>query len=87
MISSYFSVDLNRDHTLQNQEIHTLLWLIDNEEPSEERVKKVILEMDSNNDGTVQLIEWCKYLGFLEKMTGNFEVDVKLNQLFNIVFY
>jgi len=42
--------------------------------------------MDANNDGTVQLIEWCKYLGFLDKITGDFEIDIKINELFNKVF-
>ena len=87
MICSYFAVNLNRDHTLQIQELHTLIWLLEGQEPSLTRLKESRKLMDSNKDGTVQLIEWIKYLGFIEGPSGIFEIDLKLIKYFNQVFF
>ncbi len=62
-LASFLATDVNQDNQLNTNEVKTLLWLIEGEEPTEKRVGRDIAMIDADDSGTIDKLEWIKYLG------------------------
>ena len=60
--ASFSATDINNDNELDVGELKTLIWLIDEEEPSEIRVQRDLKIMDADGSGTIDRLEWIQYL-------------------------
>jgi len=60
--ASFSATDINNDNELDSGELKTLIWLVDGEEPAEVRVARDLKEMDRDNSGTIDRLEWIEYL-------------------------
>ena len=60
--ASFSATDINNDNELDTGELKTLIWLIDEEEPSESRVQRDLKLMDRDGSGTIDRLEWILYL-------------------------
>ena len=54
---------MNGDNELDTTEVKTLLWLIEGEEPTDTRVEHDVGMIDNDGSGTIDKLEWIKYLG------------------------
>lgn len=63
---SFIATDLNGDHTIEPNELRTLLWLTEGIEPTKERVDSELKAMDVNSDGTISMLEWIEYLASVD---------------------
>ena len=76
-------VDINGDHVLEPCEVKVLLWLIEGNEPTEERVTREMEIMDEDSDGTISLKEWISYVCSIDPVTGNTYFDYELKKKFD----
>ena len=60
--ASFSATDINNDNELDSLELKTLIWLIDEEEPTETRVQRDLAAMDGDGSGTIDRLEWIQYL-------------------------
>ena len=56
------ATDTDRGGTIDSNELRTLLWLTEGEEPTEERIMRELAIIDENDDGVITLTEWVNYL-------------------------
>lgn len=56
--ASFSATDINNDNELDIGELKTLIWLIDEEEPTEIRVQRDLKMMDRDGNGTIDRLEW-----------------------------
>ena len=47
-----------------------LLWIYEDREPSEWKVQQELLEIDSDSSGSLDRVEWLKYLSCADPKTG-----------------
>ena len=59
---AFSATDINNDHTLNNKELRMLLWIYEDDKPSEYRLLDAMKEMDKDQSGAIDRIEWVKYL-------------------------
>ena len=60
--SSFSATDINHDNSLDISELKVLIWLIENEEPDEIRVRKYMKQIDADGNNIIDRIEWIKYI-------------------------
>jgi Ca2+-binding EF-hand superfamily protein len=60
--ASFSATDINDDNELDITELKTLLWLYDKKEPSGLRVQKEMKVIDADGSGTIDRLEFIKYL-------------------------
>ena len=60
--ASFSATDINNDNELDVQELKTLIWLSDGEEPDDRRVQKDLKLIDEDGSGTIDRMEWVSYL-------------------------
>jgi Ca2+-binding EF-hand superfamily protein len=82
-VSSFLATDLNNDKQISYDELKSLLWLTNGEEPSKERLKKELNAIDLNHDDGIELKEWIDYLLVCDNVTGVYYFDRNLKFLFD----
>ena len=60
-LASFIATDVNSTNELETNQVKTLLWLCEKEEPSEKRVEHDVLMIDEDGSGTVDKGEWINY--------------------------
>lgn len=60
--ASFSATDINNDNELDAGELKTLIWLIDENEPSETRVQRDLKLIDADGSGTIDRLEYIQYL-------------------------
>ena len=60
--ASFSATDINNDNELNVEELKTLIWLIDDQEPHSNRVKSDMQLIDEDGGGTIDRMEWIMYL-------------------------
>lgn len=56
--ASFSATDINNDNELDAGELKTLLWLVDESEPSEARVQRDLKMIDADCSGTIDRLEY-----------------------------
>ena len=60
--ASFSATDINNDNQLDIQELKFMIWLVDGHEPDDRRIAKDMEIIDSDRSGTIDRMEWIKYL-------------------------
>ena len=60
--ASFSATDINNDNELDSAELKTLIWLVDNREPTEARVQRDLQLIDADLSGTIDRLEYIQYL-------------------------
>lgn len=56
--ASFSATDINNDNELDAGELKTLIWLVDEVEPSEARVQRDLKLIDADGSGTIDRLEY-----------------------------
>jgi hypothetical protein len=56
--ASFSATDINNDNELDAGELKTLIWLVDNREPTEARVQRDLQLIDADGSGTIDRLEY-----------------------------
>lgn len=79
---SFAASDLNRDNLLVIPELHALLWLYEDKEPTEDRVMFEMNEMGKNGREGLVLNDWLKNLCVQDSL-GRYAIRPSLKKLFD----
>ena len=60
--STFTANDINNDNELDVNEIKMMWWLLDGKKPINSKLEREIQIMDSDQNGTVDRLEWLSYL-------------------------
>jgi len=60
--ASFSATDINNDNQLDAKELKFMIWLVDGYEPDDRRIAKDMELIDTDQNGTIDRIEWIKYL-------------------------
>ena len=60
--SSFSAVDINNDNELDIDELKTLIWVLEDQEPDERRIQQELKLIDEDGGGTVDRLEFISYL-------------------------
>ena len=60
--ASFSATDINGDNQLDVAELKTLIWLLNEEEPTEYRVQRDLKAIDADQNGHIDRFEWIQYL-------------------------
>ena len=74
--------DINNDNSLDAGELKFMIWLVDGYEPDDRRIAKDLKLIDVDGDGTIDRIEWIKFLSMAGEGGGAF-FDFDLKKLFD----
>ena len=79
--ASFTATDINNDNQLDCSELKFMIWLIDEHEPDDRRIQKDLELIDIDGSGTIDRIEWIKFLA----SAGNdgAYIDFNLKKLFD----
>lgn len=77
--ASFSAADLNFDNYLSINELKMLLWIYEDEEPNEWRIKAEMKEIDQDENQTIDRLEWLKHLCVEDQKSGKqiFRSEVK----------
>ena len=77
--ASFSSADLNFDNYLSINELKMLLWIYEDEEPNEWRLKAEMKEIDKDGNQSIDRLEWLKHLCVEDQKSGKqmFRSEVK----------
>ena len=78
--SSFSATDINNDNELDIQELKTLIWLTDGEEPDDRRVQQDMKIIDEDQSGTIDRMEWVEYLS----SPGGGDFNYELKELYDM---
>lgn len=67
---AFSASDINKDNKLSIKELRILLWIYNDEEPSEFKLKEDLKNIDEDKSGTIQREEWLNYLCASNKAGG-----------------
>jgi Ca2+-binding EF-hand superfamily protein len=56
--ASFSATDINNDNELDAIELKTLIWLVEESEPSEARVQRDLKLIDEDGSGTIDRLEY-----------------------------
>ncbi len=56
--ASFSATDINNDNELDATELKTLIWLVEESEPSEVRVQRDLKLIDADGSGTIDRLEY-----------------------------
>lgn len=68
--ASFSATDINNDNELDAGELKTLIWLVENKEPSEARVQRDLRLIDADGNGTIDRLEYIQYLATPDSSNG-----------------
>ncbi len=68
--ASFSATDINNDNELDAGELKTLIWLVENKEPSEARVQRDLKLIDADGSGTIDRLEYIQYLATPDSGNG-----------------
>lgn len=77
----YLTSDLNHDNQLVSPELHALLWLYEEKEPSDDRMRFELGEMAKNPGGGLTMNSWLKGLCVMES-DGKYSIRPRLRKMF-----
>ena len=80
--ASFSSADLNFDNYLSINELKMLLWIYENEEPNEWRLKAEMKEIDSDGNLSIDRLEWLKHLCVEDQKSGKQIFRSEIKRLF-----
>lgn len=77
--ASFSAADLNFDNYLSINELKMLLWIYEDEEPNEWRLKAEMREIDKDGNQSIDRLEWLKHLCVEDHKSGKqiFRSEVK----------
>ena len=89
--ASFSATDINNDNELDAGELKTLIWLVDEVEPSEARVQRDLKLIDADGSGTIDRLEYIQYLAAPDTQTpgiggggaGRDPLDYNLKNMFD----
>jgi hypothetical protein len=81
--ASFSATDVNNDNELDIQELKTLIWLSDGEEPDDRRVSKDLKLIDEDGSGTIDRMEWVSYLSSPDGFNYELKAIYDLNDVNN----
>lgn len=79
--ASYSAADINGDNEINVKELKNLIWIYENEEPSDLRVNSDLKELDKDGSNTIDRYEWIKHF-CSEDRNGTRVFRASLRQLF-----
>lgn len=78
----FSAADLNFDNYLSIAELKMLLWIYEDEEPNEWRIKAEMKEIDQDESYSIDRLEWMKHLCVEDQKTGKQIFRSELKRLF-----
>lgn len=60
--ASFSAVDINNTNELDANELKTLFWILEDNEPDERRIQQELKLLDEDGGGTVDRLEYISYL-------------------------
>lgn len=82
--ASFSATDINNDNQLDSGELKTLIWLVEEKEPSEKRVQRDLKLIDSDGSGTIDRLEYISFLSSPADANGGREhLDFQLKSRFD----
>ena len=83
--ASFGAVDSNNDNELDLDELKTLIWVMEGQEPDEKRVLFDMKQIDEDGSGTVDRLEWISYLVSPAGGGGSNHFDFSIKKSFDRV--
>jgi len=80
--ASFSSADLNFDNYLSINELKMLLWIYEDEEPNEWRIKAEMKEIDKDGNQSIDRLEWLKHLCVEDQKSGKQTFRSEVKRLF-----
>lgn len=81
--ASFSATDINGDGELDSSELKTLIWLMNEEEPTEFRVKRDMEAIDVDGSGFIDREEWIQYLASPDPESGQDSFNLSLKRQFD----
>ena len=81
--ASFSATDINGDGELDVTELKWLIWLMNDDEPTEYRVQRDMKAIDADKSGYVDRMEWIEYLASPDPETGKTTFNFKLKKAFD----
>jgi Ca2+-binding EF-hand superfamily protein len=79
--ASFSATDINNDNELDAGELKTLIWLVEEVEPSEARVQRDLKLIDEDKSGTIDRLEYISFLASPADSSGegreHFDFELK----------
>lgn len=69
--ASFSATDINNDNELDAIELKTLIWLVEETEPSEARVQRDLKLIDADGSGTIDRLEYIQFLASPAEASGD----------------
>jgi Ca2+-binding EF-hand superfamily protein len=84
--ASFSATDINNDNELDASELKTMIWLVEEVEPSEARVQRDLKLIDADGSGTIDRLEYIQFLSSPIDINGDGErahFDFELKKKFD----
>lgn len=81
--AAFSATDINNFNYLSINELKILFWLFEGEEPNEFRLKRELIEMDTDKTETIDRMEWMQHLCVEDSQTGHQVFRSNLKQMFD----
>ena len=84
--ASFSATDINNDNELDASELKTMIWLVEEVEPSEARVQRDLKLIDADGSGTIDRLEYIQFLSSPIEISGDGErahFDFELKKKFD----
>lgn len=81
--ASFSATDINNDNELDAGELKTLIWLVEETEPSEARVQRDLKLIDGDGSGTIDRLEYISFLASDGGNSGGSRIDFDLKRQFD----
>ena len=81
-VASYKAIDTTNEEKIYECNYYLIIWLYDEEEPDDYKVKVGIDQLDTNRDECISLDEWIKYLCLHDNQTNTHNFKGKLRKIF-----
>ena len=80
--AAFSATDINYDNYLTINELKIMLWVYENEEPNEFRLKAELMEIDADKSNSIDRIEWLRHLCLPDKQSGKAVFRKELKEMF-----
>ena len=80
--AAFSATDINYDNYLTLNELKIMLWVYENEEPNEFRLKAELLEIDADKSNSIDRLEWLRHLCLPDKQSGKAVFRKELKEMF-----
>lgn len=81
-VASYKAIDPRKEEEIYKCNYYLIIWLFDEEEPDDYKVKVGIDQLDTNRDECINLDEWIKYLCLHDNQTNTHNFKGELRKMF-----